>query len=299
MTDFMDNVFVPLDKVKRALHPCGWMSYVEMADAMPMLKSTYFEAEKYFDSRFITEFTAAHWEIPVIFLTLYIAMIYFGPKYMKDREAWNLRGSLAAWNLFLSLFSFAGMIRTVPALLYNLYSYDFADTICNAPAGMYGLGSQGLWTALFIYSKIPELVDTFFIVFRKKRLIFLHWYHHVTVLLYCWLAYGSKASTGLYFVAMNYTVHAVMYGYYFLAATKQVPKWFPVHAITLAQISQMFVGIGICVSSYLYKQTRDCAVTDACMFWGGLMYASYAYLFVHFAVRRFVFKKEDFKQKKL
>ncbi|CAN0512742.1 unnamed protein product [Discosporangium mesarthrocarpum] len=55
--------------------------------------------------------------------------------------------------------------------------------------------------------QIPELGDTFFIVLRKKPLIFLHWYHHVTVLLYCWHSYYEQTTYGLYFICMNYTVH--------------------------------------------------------------------------------------------
>ena len=46
-----------------------------------------------------------------------------------------------------------------------------------------------MWVSFFIFSKIPELVDTVFLVLQKKPVIFLHWFHHVTVLLYCWHAY--------------------------------------------------------------------------------------------------------------
>ena len=42
-------------------------------------------------------------------------------------------------------------------------------------------GPVGLWVGLFIFSKIPELLDTVFLVLQKKRVIFLHWFHHVTV----------------------------------------------------------------------------------------------------------------------
>lgn len=37
----------------------------------------------------------------------------------------------------------------------------------------------------------------------------------------------------------NYSVHAVMYLYYYLMCLKAVPKWFPVWIITLAQILQV------------------------------------------------------------
>lgn len=41
------------------------------------------------------------------------------------------------------------------------------------------------------------------------------------------------------FGVQNYSVHAVMYLYYYLMCLKAVPKWFPVWIITLAQILQV------------------------------------------------------------
>jgi hypothetical protein len=82
----------------------------------------------------------------------------------------------------------------------------------------------------------PELFDTAFIVLRKKPLIFLHWYHHITVLLYCWHAYAVRASSGLYFIAMNYSVHAIMYFYYFAMAVNIWPKWLNPIFITFFQV---------------------------------------------------------------
>ena len=40
-------------------------------------------------------------------------------------------------------------------------------------------------------------MDTAFIVLRKRKLIFLHWYHHATVLLVCWYAGATKQSAGM------------------------------------------------------------------------------------------------------
>ena len=41
-----------------------------------------------------------------------------------------------------------------------------------------------------------ELGDTVFIVLRKTNLIFLHWYHHIATLIYCWNAYAEQTGTG-------------------------------------------------------------------------------------------------------
>ena len=116
--------------------------------------------------------------------------------------------------------------------------------------------------------------------FPQQKLIFLHWYHHVTVLTFCWHSYACTSSTGLYFVAMNYSVHAIMYGYYFLTSVKAWPKWLPASMITIAQISQMIVGTTICIMSFVYlKDEQPCAVTKENVIAGSLMYGSYLYLF--------------------
>ena len=42
---------------------------------------------------------------------------------------------------------------------------------------------------------------------------------------------------------MNYAVHFIMYGYYYLMAMRLKPRWFNAMYITVAQISQMVVGV--------------------------------------------------------
>ena len=76
------------------------------------------------------------------------------------------------------------------------------------------------WSSLFKISKIIELGDTVFIVRRKQPLIFLHWYHHITVLVYTWYGYTIRTSSGRWYLAMNYTVLSVMYSYYAMRALK-------------------------------------------------------------------------------
>jgi hypothetical protein len=138
-----------------------------------------------------------HSTIPIAACFLYIAAILLGQAYFKGRDRLQWRYTLAAWNFALSTFSFTGMARTLPQLVHNLSTMSLRDNFCLDPKETYGSGSTGLWIQLFIISKFPELIDTFFIVIHKKPLIFLHWYHHITVLLYCWHSYVTKVSKEL------------------------------------------------------------------------------------------------------
>ena len=251
----------------------------------------YTQFEINYDTSNGIKFARNHMTLPVVIVCLYMAAIFTGRRYMENKERMNLRNPLIAWNACLSLFSLMGSLRTVPELIYQMNNKHFMETITTASSTSWGNGATGFWVQLFIFSKIPELIDTYFIVARKRHLMFLHWYHHVTVLLYCWHSYATEAPQALYFVAMNYTVHSIMYGYYCLMALKMKPKWLPPVIITIAQISQMVVGTTIqIVSGYKYLTDDSSGMNGSNIFWGGVMYASYFLLFTQFAVNRYLSK---------
>lgn len=85
--------------------------------------------------------------------------------------------SLRLWNLFLAVFSFLGMVRTMPQLLAIVGQDGWRMMNCGKASDMYGLGAAGLWTMLFVHSKYVEFVDTFFLIVRKKPVSLLHWYY--------------------------------------------------------------------------------------------------------------------------
>ena len=179
----------------------------------------------------------------------------------------------------------------MPTLVRAAREHGLRYTMCTDSAAWY-LGPDhrpcGLWMTLFIFSKIPELLDTIFLVAQQKDVIFLHWFHHVTVLLYCFHAYKTEAPQALYFVAMNYTVHAVMYGYYCLMALRMKPKWLPPIVITFMQLSQMVVGVGVQIASMIkHAYSPSCPTNFENIVAGGVMYASYFALFFKFLVERF------------
>lgn len=73
--------------------------------------------EKNFSPDAIIDLTANNWPFCIGCVVIYCLVIFLGPIIMKDRPAFDLRLPLAAWNAFLSLFSFIGMCRTVSSFV--------------------------------------------------------------------------------------------------------------------------------------------------------------------------------------
>ena len=95
--------------------------------------------------------------------------------------------------------------------------------------------AMAFWTWMFTLSKILELGDTVFIILRKQKLIFLHWwaednsianetstfnvrYHHLTVLISVFANFSESYSR--WSTVINFLVHSIMYTYYFLKALR-------------------------------------------------------------------------------
>mmetsp|Transcript_23177 Transcript_23177/g.33856 ORF Transcript_23177/g.33856 Transcript_23177/m.33856 type:complete len:306 (-) Transcript_23177:306-1223(-) len=281
----------------------GGKQFAEFSCLYKYLEPFYMKFEKGYDPVPGLLWFDEHPYVPIMACALYGFLIVFGKMYMKDKEPWQWRKPLAMWNFSLSLFSCIGMIRTLPHLLHDLSTLSIRDNLCQDPSVGYGTGSTGLWVQLFILSKVPELLDTFFIVIHKKPLIFLHWYHHITVLLYCWHSYTSRCPYGIFFVTMNYSVHAIMYGYYFLMAINAKPKWLNAMFITAAQISQMIVGVIITLfAAYFYMTENDesnlCWINKENVIAAFVMYGSYLFLFAQFFVKRYFMSKNKLATKK-
>ena len=170
---------------------------------------------------------------------IYMVTIFSLQKYMKNRPAYEFRTPMVMWSGVLAIFSIIGAIRTIPERFHVLYNYGWRDSVCN---GEYYTGPVAFWSLLFTLSKVYEFGDTIIIVLRKQKLTFLHWYHHVTVLIFTWHVRESKACTSLgrWFAMMNYSVHALMYSYYTLRALKiQVPRAIAM-CVTILQILQVW-----------------------------------------------------------
>lgn len=215
-------------------------------------------------------------------------LVFGGQYYMQSRPRFNLKGVLCVWNTLLAAFSLMGALRTAPELFYVLKNYGIYHSIC-IPSFIEQDRVAGVWTWLFVLSKLPELGDTIFIVLRKQPLIFLHWYHHITVLLYSWFSYTEYTASARWFVVMNFCVHSIMYSYYALRSMGyQPPRWFAM-VITTCQIAQMVVGctVNIWAAQYL-QEHQPCHVSTTNIKLSIAMYFSYFILFARFFYKAYL-----------
>ncbi|CAG0913889.1 unnamed protein product [Notodromas monacha] len=220
----------------------------------------------------------------------YLAVIYGIKSAMATRNPFSLRVPLIVWNWALALFSLCGVLRMLPELVFALSNYGKYHSVCVASYAELNKVCV-FWAWLFGLSKLVEFGDTVFIVLRKQPLIFLHWYHHITVLLYTFYSFTELTASGRWFITFNYLVHTVMYGYYALKAMRfRVPKSVAM-SITILQVLQMIVGIYVNASAYAFKrQGMPCSVSYDNMNASFAMYSSYFLLFLNFFYRAYLCK---------
>lgn len=154
---------------------------------------------------------------------------------------------------------------------------------------------SGFWTWMFVLSKLPELGDTVFIVLRRQPLIFLHWYHHITVLLYSWFSYTEYTASARWFIVMNYCVHSLMYSYYALRSMGYFPPRQLAMAITTLQLSQMIVGCGVNIWAHNYLREHSphsCHISQFNVKLSIAMYFSYFVLFARFFYKAYLSGKQ-------
>jgi len=238
-----------------------------------------------------------NWTSSFYYVGAYLLFIFLGQQYMQNRPRFELKKPLIVWNLALAAFSIFGAFRSVPELLWILNRpKGFHHSVCYPSWGQNQ--AWQLWTFLFVTSKALELGDTVFIVLRKQPLIFLHWYHHVTVLLYSWYSYSEFIAPARWYVTTNFVIHSFMYSYYFLRAMRVwIPKPIAV-AITSLQIVQMIVGVTVNVHAYFAKQKGEaCDVSDQNIQLSLIMYGSYFVLFARFFYQAYLRKPFGVKSK--
>ena len=271
---------------------------------MSFIHETLAQFEDRFDFRTIHQWYRDNWTIAVYVSVLYAVTIFGLKQWMQNKkEGYDVRRWLFLWSTGLAVFSIIGSSINGTRLWSVVFKEGLLRTVCidrDEPQNVsvhLASNRYGLWSWCFVLSKIIELGDTYFIILKKQWLIFLHWYHHITVLLYTWYAYVEFNAVNQWFLWINYAVHSIMYTYYSIRASGiyRPPIWINMF-ITVLQIIQMIIGLSL--SIYIYLNVGDpnwkcdsnnekglelCYVSFA-------MYFSYFLLFLHFFLGTYIFK---------
>ncbi|CAD2090230.1 long chain fatty acid elongation enzyme, putative [Plasmodium vinckei brucechwatti] len=202
---------------------------------------------------------------------LYIPLILIFQKIMKKRKEIEAKYIKILWNISLSFFSFLGVLFII---LYdkNVLKYLILEE------KEYSAITRAV-ICIFTLTKVVEYGDTLFLILKKKKLTFLHSYHHLSVVIYCLYSQKELVSHAHYFVFLNLIVHSIMYCYF--GCIYIIPKivYRFRKLITCLQIFQMFIGIFI---SYYAIQNVDNHVYVNNAIASFTLYLTYAFLFLNF-----------------
>lgn len=242
-----------------------------------------------------TFFGDGNWVASAYFSAIYVICVFGGRIVMQQRQPFKLNGLLTIWNVALAAMSIWAFLRCVPEFLHILSGKNgFHNSICEWKEHNH---ATAFWSFVLLVSKVFELGDTAFIVLRKQKLVFLHWYHHVTTLMSWWVMYSYYEPNQLWYIVMNSFVHSFMYTYYALRAMK-IRVFKPIAMfITTIQLLQMVFGVIVnvyTIRTMHYNGTpADCPHRN----WFGLkvsfaIYVPYTILFLKLFIDSYVIKKE-------
>ncbi|NXC14120.1 ELOV6 protein, partial [Corythaeola cristata] len=233
--------------------------------------------EKNFNYKEARQWMQENWHKSFFLAAAYVILIFGIQHFMKERRGYELRSPLALWSLGLALFSAMGAHRIWKQTSFILSTKGFKQSVCSL--SFYAHPVSKLWIYLFALSKLLELGDTVFIVLRKKKLIFLHWYHHATTLVLSWYAYKEMASGSGWLPVLNYSIHAVMYSYYALrAAGFQVSRYIAM-AITISQMLQIVLYLIMTILVFFWKEDKVCYTNGKIILLSFVTYTSFLVLF--------------------
>jgi len=225
----------------------------------------------------------------VAMIVLYVVVIFGGRELMRNRQPYKLNTLFMAHNFILTAISGALLVLFTEQLIPSLWKSGLYENIC---------GASG-WTRPLVVlyylnylAKYVELIDTVFLMIKKKPLTFLHCYHHPATALLCYTQLVGHTSVSWVPITLNLFVHVVMYWYYFQSARGIRVSW--KEWITRLQIAQFVIDLGfVYFASWDYftstyapslPHVGTCAGEPFAAVAGDMILSSYLVLFISFYI---------------
>ncbi|WRT66031.1 uncharacterized protein IL334_002982 [Kwoniella shivajii] len=180
----------------------------------------------------------------------YLLVIFGGRELMKHRQPFKLTGPFRFHNVYLTLGSGLLLALMLEELVPMILKHGFFWTICNSSAFTPRLVTYYM---INYYIKYVELIDTVFLVLKKKPLAFLHVFHHAATAILCYTQLEGETSVQWVVITLNLLVHVIMY-YYYYATAGGAKIWWKKY-LTSMQITQFIIDLFIVyfASTFLFS----------------------------------------------
>jgi len=163
-------------------------------------------------------FMSSVWPVVATCILYYYTVRVWGPRFMKNREPYEITNIMLVYNFIQTIFSAWLFIRAALVWFGGKYNWNCEPVdYSNDPTALDALDM----TWWYHFSKYVDYLDSFFFVLRKKysHLSTLHVVHHGIMPFTTW--WGIKFVGGghtTFCGFLNMGIHTIMYFYYFLAA---------------------------------------------------------------------------------
>ncbi|KAL0252979.1 hypothetical protein I308_102373 [Cryptococcus tetragattii IND107] len=215
----------------------------------------------------------------------YLLVIFGGREMMKNRQPFKLKIPFQIHNVYLTLGSGLLLVLMLEEIIPLFLKHGFFWSICSTSAFTPRLVTYYM---INYYFKYVELIDTVFLVLKKKPLAFLHVFHHAATAVLCYTQLNGETSVQWVVISLNLTVHVIMY-YYYYATAGGAKIWWKKYLTTL-QITQFIIDLFIVFfATYSHFAVKygapaigDCAGSESAALFGCGLLGSYLLLFIAF-----------------
>ena len=127
---------------------------------------------------------------PWIICVLYTLAVLAIHAWMKNRPPVQFASYvLPTWNALFAITNLLVFVKEAPARLNVLWNYGWTHCICHF---YFHVGPVAFWICIFLFSKFIWLIDTMFIILRKKTLTPFRFFHHISTLVYAWYMFAER-----------------------------------------------------------------------------------------------------------
>ncbi|KAI9096579.1 fatty acid elongase [Phlyctochytrium arcticum] len=229
---------------------------------------------------------------------VYLTLVLGGQAFMRRfvKEPLAVKPLFFIHNAFLSASSLALLVLFLEIVVPNIWNNGLLWTMCHS--GSYTPRIEYLYYINYLI-KYYEFIDTIFLVVKKKKLEFLHVYHHSMTMALCFFELEGRTSVSWVPVTLNLFVHVIMYYYYARTAVSSKPIWWKKY-LTSLQIAQFVIDLfAIYFATYVYLSSDPllgqipnfglgkCSGTPLAAGIGCFILSSYLLLFVQFFAKTY------------